>query len=55
MKMITNDQNAGDDIILGKLEEILPSLVSVGKLPLVAILLGFHLLPPAKMNSFCAL
>lgn len=55
MKMITNAQNSGDDTVLGKLGEILPSLVSVGKLPLAAARLGFHLLPPEKMISFWAL
>lgn len=55
MKMITNAQNSGDDTVLGKLGEILPSLVSVGKLPLAATRLGFHLLSPEKMISFWAL
>lgn len=55
MKMISIAQKTGDEIFLGKLGEILPSLVSAGNLPLATTRLGFHLLPPVQMSSFCAL
>lgn len=53
--MTTPVQKTGDEIFLGKLGEILPSLVSAGILPLATTHLGFLLLPAAQMTSFCTL